>query len=204
MTNYFLPLQTGCFYHIYNRGNNSDRIFFQPGNYLYFLQKFDAYLSKYLDVWAYALLPNHFHFLVKTKEAAGVAWPIIKAGQKMLSDYASITSEEFRRFFLCYAKAIKVQESRTGSLFEKNFKRKEIASQQHMLWLVNYIHRNAETHGYTTDFKSYPHSSYRSILTVAPTKLKRNEVLDLFGGREEFIRFHNTNPVIQDVGLLLE
>jgi hypothetical protein len=122
----------------------------------------------------------------------------------MLADYASITSEEFRRFFLCYAKSIKIQEGRTGSLFEKNFKRKAVSSQEHLLWLVNYIHRNAETHGYTPDFQNYPHSSYRSILSTAPTKLKRDELLTLFGGKEEFIRFHQTNTVVQDEGLLME
>jgi hypothetical protein len=28
--------------------------------------------------------------------------------------------------------------------------------------------------------------------------LKRKEVLELFGGREEFIRFHQTNPIVKD------
>jgi hypothetical protein len=35
-------------------------------------------------------------------------------------------------------------------------------------------------------------------IRIAPTKLKRRKVLDLFGGREEFVRFHFTNPVLRD------
>ncbi|RYZ50347.1 MAG: hypothetical protein EOO14_19480 [Chitinophagaceae bacterium] len=119
----------------------------------------------------------------------------VQTGKKVLCDFSQIVSEAFRRFFLCYAKSIKIQEGRTGSLFEKNFKRKEVTNSDHLYWLVNYIHRNPETHGFTADFHKYPHSSYASILCDIPTKLKRQEVLDMFGGREAFVRFHLTNPV---------
>ncbi len=122
----------------------------------------------------------------------------IVSGKKKLVTYAEIVSEEFRRFFLGYSKAIKKQEGRTGSLFEKNFKRKEIKTNQHLLWVVNYIHRNAETHGLVKDFRVYPHSSYQSVLSAGQTKLKRREVMELFGGRDEFIRFHLTNPICRD------
>lgn len=205
MTKYFLPLQSGTWYHIYNRGNNGEDIFYRPENYRYFLRKFDQYLTAYLDVYAYCLLPNHFHFLIKTKDKYELAADQLqfKTGTKLLGDFSSIISEVFRRFFLCYAKSIKVQEGRTGSLFEKNFKRKEIKTDAHLFWLINYIHRNPETHGIVSTFINYPNSSYVSILSAAPTKLKRQEVLSLLGGREEFIRFHQTNPVVKDVESVL-
>jgi len=200
MTNYFLPLQPGTFYHIYNRGNNGETIFYKRENYFYFLRKVDHYLSPYVHVYAYCLLPNHFHILVQTKEKEEVGPDHfqMKTGTKTLTDFSPILSEAFRRLFLSYSKSIKMQEGRTGSLFEKNFKRKEIANDQHLYWLVNYIHRNPETHGIARDFCNYPHSSYTSLLSSAPTKLKRTEVLALLGGREEFIRFHATNPVVKD------
>ena len=206
MTNYFLPLQPDAFYHIYNRGNNGERIFFKEENYRYFLRKFDHYLTLYVDVYAYCLLPNHFHFLIKMKSSAEIEEHQLQlqTGKKILLDYSAIVSEEFRRLFLCYAKAIKVQEGRTGSLFEKNFKRKEINNNNHLLWVINYIHRNPETHGFVPDFRMYRHSSNYSLLSDAPTKLSREKMLEIFGGREEFIRFHLTNPVIADKGLLME
>jgi len=46
----------GQFYHIFNRGNNSGKIFFKEENYKYFLKKFDQYLSAYVFVYAYCLL----------------------------------------------------------------------------------------------------------------------------------------------------
>ncbi|NTS39596.1 hypothetical protein HRG84_01660 [Flavisolibacter sp. BT320] len=197
MTKTYLPLQPGAFYHIFNRGNNGEPIFFREENYGYFLQKLAGYLTPYLDVYAYCLLRNHFHFLVKTKRQDEIDATLLRVqtGNKILSDFSQVISEAFRRFFLCYAKSIKIQEGRTGSLFEKNFKRIEVTNSDHLYWLVNYIHRNPETHGVVADFKSYPYSSYASILCDIPTKLKRQEVLDMFGGREEFVRFHLTNPV---------
>ena len=61
-------MEQGSFYHIYNRGNNKQDIFFEEKNYDLFLKNFDKYLSSFVDVYAYCLMPNHFHFLIKIKE----------------------------------------------------------------------------------------------------------------------------------------
>jgi putative transposase len=61
-------MEQGNLYHIYNRGNNKQLIFFERKNYIYFLKLFKNYLSSYIDVYAYCLMPNHFHFLIKIKE----------------------------------------------------------------------------------------------------------------------------------------
>ena len=60
-------MDQGSFYHIYNRGNNKEKIFFEEKNYRHFLKLFDKYLSPYVDVYAYCLMPNHFHFLIRVK-----------------------------------------------------------------------------------------------------------------------------------------
>ena len=60
MTDYSLPLTEGEFYHIYNRGNNGNAIFFEQRNYLYFLEKLGFYLGDYLNFYAYCLLPIIF------------------------------------------------------------------------------------------------------------------------------------------------
>ena len=65
---YSPPLYDGHFYHIYNRGNNKGNIFFTQENYRYILVKFNKYLTRFLDVYAFCLLRNHFHVLVKIKE----------------------------------------------------------------------------------------------------------------------------------------
>jgi len=63
-----IPLESGNFYHIFNRGNKGIRIFYEERNYVYFLKKYGHYLSDYLDTYTYALIPNHFHLLVRIKE----------------------------------------------------------------------------------------------------------------------------------------
>jgi hypothetical protein len=61
------PLQPETFYHIYNRGINGENIFKTPENYTYFLSKYAKFIPEVADTYAYCLLKNHFHILVKTK-----------------------------------------------------------------------------------------------------------------------------------------
>jgi putative transposase len=62
-----IALQPGCYYHIYNRGNNRENIFFEKENYSYFLKLYFKHIESIADTYVYGLLQNHFHFLVKTK-----------------------------------------------------------------------------------------------------------------------------------------
>ena len=61
-------IEEGYFYHIYNRGNNSEKIFFSEENYAYFLKLLTKYIFPVADIYAYCLLNNHFHILVRIKE----------------------------------------------------------------------------------------------------------------------------------------
>jgi len=61
-------LEQGYFYHIYNRGNNSEVLFKEKDNYIYFLQLLRKYISPIADVYCYCLLNNHFHLLIRVKE----------------------------------------------------------------------------------------------------------------------------------------
>ncbi len=63
-----LPLEAGNYYHIYNHSNGNDNVFFKKKNYQYFLSKYFDYISPVADTFAYCLMPNHFHFLLKFKE----------------------------------------------------------------------------------------------------------------------------------------
>jgi len=55
-------------YHIYNRGNNCQTIFFSDNNYFYFLKKCHRYLKPCGNILAWCLMPNHFHFLIDVTE----------------------------------------------------------------------------------------------------------------------------------------
>ena len=64
--NYWQKLEPDGHYHIYNRVISQDLLFVRHGHYVFFLRRWLDYLP-YLQVHAYCLLPNHFHFLVKVK-----------------------------------------------------------------------------------------------------------------------------------------
>jgi REP element-mobilizing transposase RayT len=54
--------EAGHFYHVYNRGNNHQPIFFERENYLYFLRLIRQNLViNGVDLAAYCLMPNHYH-----------------------------------------------------------------------------------------------------------------------------------------------
>jgi putative transposase len=55
-------------YHIYNQGNNRQKIFFSQENYLFFLRKIKIHVLPYADILAWCLMPNHFHLMVWVKE----------------------------------------------------------------------------------------------------------------------------------------
>ncbi|MFC4232033.1 transposase [Parasediminibacterium paludis] len=137
---HYQPLFPNQYYHIYNRCNNSENLFYNEENYSFFLRKYDYYLSDYLDTYAYCLLPNHFHLLVKVKRLEIFKLSTFLKLGKTLEDPSQIVSEAFRRFFMSYSKAINKQSNRTGSLFQKNFKRKLIEDKGYLLTCAKYIH----------------------------------------------------------------
>ncbi|MCF6359136.1 MAG: transposase [Cyclobacteriaceae bacterium] len=60
-------MDVNTYYHIYNRANGNENLFRSDENYEYFLKKWGEYISDIADTYAYCLMPNHFHFLIKTK-----------------------------------------------------------------------------------------------------------------------------------------
>jgi REP element-mobilizing transposase RayT len=190
-----VPLEAGKFYHIFNRGNNGDNLFYKNDNYIFFLRKSDEYLSEYIELYAYCLLPNHFHLLVRIKEVDTYhknAWHFQNA-KRLEINYTNpedMVSTAFHRFFTSYAKAINKQQNRHGSLFENPFKRKVIENTSYLANLVFYIHSNPQMHGICSDFRQYAWSSYDRILKGKPSKLKKEEVIEWFTDKSNYVSFH--------------
>ena len=89
-----IQLCSGEFYHLYNRGNNREPIFFERENYLFFLRQLRQYLLPVLDVTAYCLMPTHYHLLVQIK--ANRTSKVLGEGQGMQSSSVRTTLEVSR------------------------------------------------------------------------------------------------------------
>lgn len=194
-----IPLEQGKFYHIYNRGNNGDNLFYNPDNYKFFLRRLDEYLSDYIELYAFSLMPNHFHLLVQVKEHGIDALHLADA-KRLKYDPASLA---FLKLFTSYSKAINKQQKRHGSLFENPFKRKEVDNTTYLSNLVFYIHANPQLHGIIDDFRQYPWSSYERIIVSKPSKLKKDEVINWFNDKENYVSFHSQKINIEQIRDLL-
>ena len=185
---YYTKFEEENFYHVYNRTVDKKPMFKNPGNYSYFLSKFDKYLSPVADTYTYCLLENHFHFLIRILNLTN-----FKNHSDINSEFSThdIVSHQFRKFFQSYAMSFNNQQNRTGTLFQTPFKRALVDSENYLTRLIYYIHANPQSHGLTDDFRDWKWSSYIEILNDKVCKLKKKEVLDLFGGREEFFEFHS-------------
>lgn len=176
------PLLPENWYHIYNRGIDGAQLFFEQQNYEFFLKLLVQHVLGVAEIYAYCLLGNHFHLLAR----------ILERPQKK-------PHLGFSHLFNSYAQAINKRYNRTGSLFERPFRRKLIVSEAYRARVLFYIHYNPVHHGFCDDFRNYPHSSYRAILSDLATHLKRAEVLEWFEGREGFIEFHHSKPDFEDI-----
>lgn len=114
-----MQFEEGYIYHIYNQGNNRQKIFFNRDNYLFFLNKIRKHLMPYCDILAYCLMPNHFHLMVKVNAlTVGVAQSDVDGGrvkQRCINDSIGI-------FLRSYTNAINKKQNRTGKLFREGTK----------------------------------------------------------------------------------
>jgi|SRR5699024_1906591 len=199
MKNYHAPFEPDHFYHVYNRSIGSGKIFREQENYEFFLGKWNEYLDKYLDVWAYCLMPNHFHFIVRVKSKKELSNADLTGFQNL----SGLISQKFSNFFNSYTKSFNKVYNRHGSLFERPFKRVKIDSEQYLQHLIYYIHHNPIHHHFVDDYTDWDYSSYTSILSKQPTKLRRKEVLKLFNGKESFITYHEEMKGYNQISHLL-
>ncbi len=196
------PLINGSYYHIYNRGNNRDDIFYETENYYHFLRLYDKYINPVVDTFAWCLLKNHFHLLVYIKTLAEIN-PKLLTYNTVKKPKVISASKQFSHFFNAYTQAINKRHHRTGSLFEKNFERKLVTSESYFQKLIFYIHNNPVHHGFTDKITDYPWSSYGSVVSKHPTKLLRYRVIKAFNDLENFKYYHSINQETESIDHLI-
>jgi len=160
-------------YHVFNRGINSQKIFNCDRDYYQFLDRIQYYQNDNLsmryshfndlplvikddllnklsskkeflvDIIAYCLMPNHFHFILKQKVDNGI------------SKYISNLTNSYTRYY-------NIKHKRTGPILQGKFKAIGIESNEQICHLSRYIHLNPYSMGIIDNFREllkYPYSS---------------------------------------------
>jgi len=175
-----ISFEHGCFYHVFNRGNNSENIFVEERNYILFLELTKKYLLQVTDIYAYCLMKNHFHFLLKIKEPEEIANEKLREKPYLAFAY----------MFNAYAKKYNKTYNRKGSLFQEHLKKQQITDDDYLRQVICYIHLNPVKHEFS-DTLEYPYSSYNTVISNGKTLLMREEVLEYFGDVENFVFCHD-------------
>jgi len=129
------------YYHVYNRGVEKRKIFLDEQDYAVFLSYLKFYLSPpdddstifssnklknyygLVDLLCYCLMPNHFHLLIRQTDLMVMA----ELMRSLLTRYSKYFNKKYRR---------------VGSLFESRYKAVQVLTEEQLVYLSKYIHRN--------------------------------------------------------------
>lgn len=187
---------TGEIYHVFNRATAKQVIFGNFREYTRFLDLVRFYQcergakfsflnrkerediisnqksSPYVEIIAYCIMPNHFHFLLKQVVDEGI------------TKFMRRISDGYSRFY-------NIINSRVGHLFQGNFKAVRIEDDAQLLHVSRYIHLNPVTGSIVKKITDYPWSSYHEYQpnsTVVPLCAK-NLVLGQFKVPARYVEF---------------
>jgi putative transposase len=151
-------LVAGEYYHVFNRGNDRQPIFFEQANMAFFLRQSRKYIDgNGTQIIAYCLMPNHYHLL--------------------LCPTLDSLSRQLQLFTLSYTKAINKRYNRVGSLFQGRFKGAYIDHDGYLLHLSRYIHLNPVTAGLVKRAEDWEFSSYREFIGIRFGTLPKPDVI---------------------------
>lgn len=153
-----IPFIDNGYYHVYNRGVDKRAVFLRFGHYLHFQQTIRSILStgsatprplynqslalkSRMSILSYCLMPNHYHFLIKQTQYNGIP-------------------DFMHRLDTSYTKYFNMNNHRSGRLFESTFKAKMIESDEVLLHVSRYIHRNPVAKGLIKNPMEWRWSSY--------------------------------------------
>src|SRR6056297_1196607 len=191
-----MQFEEGHIYHIYNQGNNRQKIFFDRENYLFFLRKMKIYILSYADILAWCLMPNHFHFMVLVNEVTvGVARSDADSGELKMRTF----NDSIGIMLRSYTNAINKKYNRSGKLIREKTKAECITcsdgitpsfhntnsgtqinivdpEKQYPEMCFHYIHQNPVKAGLVKSACDYEFSSERDYAGLRNGKLVNKEV----------------------------
>ena len=196
-------LQPNCSYHIFNHANGFENIFIEDENYRFFLEKYQQYILPIAETYAYCLLPNHFHLVVRIRRREVLEEVFrnfkstnfskvpnlekVEVTDNMIEYYIS---KQFANLFSCYTQSFNKVNKRRGSLFLKNFRREPIENKAYFLNAVIYTHRNPVHHAFCDRYTDWSYTSFCEIKERNSQMIEVEKLLRMFGGRDSFIDLH--------------
>lgn len=179
-------------YHLFNHANGWENLFAEPKNYNFFLERLSLHVLPVAHIYAYCLMPNHFHLLLKIRQETELMKYFRIENEEEINENVLIkkVSKSFSNLFNSYTQAFNKMYERKGSLFMPNMKREEVNNDGSFCKVVHYIHANPVHHKFVKEVDRWAYSSYNTFLSKAPTKIERDYVLQVFGGRDWFIKYH--------------
>jgi REP element-mobilizing transposase RayT len=181
----------GVYYHLYNRGNNRDRIFYERENYLFFLRRLRKHILPVLDIVAYCLMPTHYHLLASVKK--------IKTSEFCQnSEVSTGVSRAMQRLSISYTKAMNKRYDRVGALFQGAFQAKHVDEDTYLLHLSRYVHLNPVIAGLVEQAEDWEFSSYQEYIGLRDGTLPKPEiVLSQFPSLEAYREFVGSDVTIE-------
>lgn len=177
-------------YHLYNRGNQRQPIFFKEADYLLFLRKIREQFLPYADILTWCLMPNHFHLMICVNE---------KGCQGRLSGTNNIQDLSYRIGIMLssYTSVLNNERGVSGSLFQKRTKIKLIDNQEYMIRCMHYIHQNPLVAGLTAGtLEDWSYSSFLDYAGLRNGTLCNSEKLFGLTGYNKECFFKDSYDVI--------
>lgn len=156
-------------YHVMMRGINKNQIFFDEEDSEKFLSSFTDACKEYnVTLYAWCLMPNHVHLLLKDKQGN--------------------LSALFRKFGSFYVWWYNRKYDRVGHLFEDRFKSEPVGSPAYFIKAVRYIHMNPVKANICQQPGEYKYSSF--FRYFESDLFKNSDVLFGLMKKEDLFRFH--------------
>jgi putative transposase len=154
----------GALYHVMSRGNAKQPIYLDDHDRRAFLERLWRVCERVdWQVWAYCLMPNHYHLLIHTPQAN------LSRGMQSVNGR--------------YSMAFNVRHERVGHVFQGRFKSLLVDKTSYLLEAARYIVLNPVRSGLCARPEDWRWSSYRAHagLAVRPAGLAADAILGALG-----------------------